>query len=184
MAIVRAQHSAVYPAHFMLMAATNPCPCGYAGEQERCRCSEADIARHRRRLSGPLLDRIDLLVSMERPDSVALAGTPVTSSVQAREKVIEARERQAARLRDDGILVNAQMNARMLREHVALDRACDEMLASAHKRGMLSVRGAHRALRVARTVADLAGSSNIRARHLADALSSRPEACLSWRRAA
>ncbi len=65
----RARHSAVYPARFMLLAATNPCPCGYAGEQERCRCSEADLARHRRRLSGPLLDRIDLLVSMERTAS-------------------------------------------------------------------------------------------------------------------
>jgi magnesium chelatase family protein len=183
-AIVRARHSAVYPACFMLMAATNPCPCGYAGERERCGCSEADIARHRRRLSGPLLDRIDLLISMERPDSSALGGPPTTSSARVRENVIEARERQAARLRDEGVLVNAQMDARMLRTHVRLDRACEEMLASTHNRGMLSVRGAHRALRVARTIADLAGNPNIRARHLADALCSRPEASLSWRRAA
>ena len=75
-AIVRARHSAVYPARFMLMAATNPCPCGYAGERERCRCSEGDLARHRRRLSGPLLDRIDLLVSMERTTADHLAGEP------------------------------------------------------------------------------------------------------------
>ena len=65
-AIVRARHSAVYPARFMLVAATNPCPCGYAGDWRRCRCSETDMARHRRRLSGPLLDRIDLLARLER----------------------------------------------------------------------------------------------------------------------
>lgn len=183
-AIVRARHSAVYPARFMLMAATNPCPCGYAGERERCGCSETDIARHRRRLSGPLLDRIDLLVSMERPDSFALEHQATASSARARERVIEARKRQAARLRDEGILVNAQMDARMLRAHVPLSRACEEMLAGAHKRGVLSMRGAHRALRVARTIADLDGRPNVGARHLASALASRPEACLSWRRAA
>ncbi len=68
-AVVRARRSAVYPARFMLLAATNPCPCGYAGEGDRCRCSEADLARHRRRLSGPLLDRIDLLANMARAGS-------------------------------------------------------------------------------------------------------------------
>jgi magnesium chelatase family protein len=183
-AIVRARHSAVYPTRFMLMAATNPCPCGYAGERERCGCSETDIARHRRRLSGPLLDRIDLLVSMERPGSPALAGPPTTSSARAREKVIEARERQAARFQDDGILVNAQMDARMLRAHVPLDQSCEEMLARTHERGMLSLRGAHRALRVARTIADLAGSQDVSATHLHHALCSRPEAYLSWRRTA
>ena len=67
MAIVRAGHAAVYPARFMLLAATNPCPCGYAGEGERCACGDAALARHRRRLSGPLLDRIDLIVTLQRP---------------------------------------------------------------------------------------------------------------------
>jgi magnesium chelatase family protein len=75
-AIVRARHSAVYPARFMMIAATNPCPCGYAGEQERCSCSETDLARHRRRLSGPLLDRIDLLMHMERVASDHLTDKP------------------------------------------------------------------------------------------------------------
>lgn len=183
-AIVRARHSAVYPARFMLMAATNPCPCGYAGERERCGCNEADIARHRRRLSGPLLDRIDLLVSMRRPDAHTLRESTTTTSAQTRDEVIQARERQTARLRDEGVLVNAQMDARMLRAHVPLNRSCEEMLASAHRQGVLSVRGAHRALRVARTIADLAESPNVSASHLADALCARPEACLSGRRAA
>ena len=183
-AIVRARHSAVYPARFMLLAATNPCPCGYAGDRERCNCSEADLARHRRRLSGPLLDRIDLLVSMERVGFDPLDGAPLMSSDRAREKVIEARERQAARLRDERILVNGQMDARMLREHVPLDRICEQMLTDANRLAALSARGAHRALRVARTIADLEGNANVKAKHLGLALSLRPEAYLSGRRAA
>jgi magnesium chelatase family protein len=183
-AIVRARHSAVYPARFMLMAATNPCPCGYAGEQERCRCSESELARHRRRLSGPLLDRIDLLVSMERATVNHLRDQPATSSARAREQVIEARERQAARLRDEGVLVNAQMDARMLRRHVKLDERCESMMANCRERGFLSARGQHRALRVARTVADLKRSERVGSEHLSRALALRPEAGFSGRRAA
>jgi magnesium chelatase family protein len=180
-AIVRARHSAVYPARFMLMAATNPCPCGYAGERERCRCSEADLARHRRRLSGPLLDRIDLLVSMERTRVDHLSGRPEISSARTREQVVEARERQAARLRDEGVLVNAQMDARMLRRHVKLDERGARMLASCRERGSLSARGQHRALRVARTIADLDRHDTVEAKHLARALSLRPEAGFAGR---
>jgi magnesium chelatase family protein len=183
-AIVRARHSAVYPARFMLMAATNPCPCGYAGEHERCKCSERDIARHRRRLSGPLLDRIDLLVGMERIAGDALAGAPSTTSGQARERVLEARERQATRLRHSGVLVNAHMDGRMLREHARLDEPGERMLAHAREKGLLSGRGQHRALRVARTIADLDHSERVEADHVAQALSLRPEPGLSNRRAA
>jgi magnesium chelatase family protein len=183
-AIVRARHSAVYPARFMLMAATNPCPCGYAGDRERCKCSEADLARHRRRLSGPLLDRIDLLVNMERARVDHLAGEPAVSSARVREQVIEARTRQAARLRDEGILVNAQMDAQTLRRHVGLDASGERLLASTGERGLLSARGQHRALRVARTVADLDRSKTVTAKHLARAFSLRPEAGLADRRAA
>ena len=183
-AIVRARHSAVYPARFMLVAATNPCPCGYAGERERCRCSEAEIARYRRRLSGPLLDRIDLLVGMERLTSGGLARKPSTTSARARERVLEARERQAARLEGTGVLVNARMDGAMLREHVKLDEEGERILGSTRERGALSGRGEQRALRVARTIADLAGSDRVRSKHLASALSLRPESGLSERRAA
>jgi magnesium chelatase family protein len=183
-AIVRARHSAVYPSRFMLMAATNPCPCGYAGEQERCRCSEADLARHRRRLSGPLLDRIDLLIAMERTPAGHLALEPSTSSRQVRERVLAARERQAARLGDTGILVNAQMDAAALQRHIRLDERGQQILAGAHERGLLSVRGQHRALRVARTIADLEGRERVRAAHLAQALAWRAETSLSGHRAA
>ena len=174
-AIVRARHSAVYPARFMLVGATNPCPCGYAGEMERCKCSEADIARHRRRLSGPLLDRIDLLTNMERIASGHWDGNATTSSACAREQVIDARQRQAARLRDEGILVNAQMDARMLRSYVKLDEAGERMLAACHRSPVLSARGQHRALRVARTIADLKCSERVGSEHLAQALAMRPE---------
>ena len=110
-AIVRARHSAVYPARFMLVAATNPCPCGYAGASEKCRCSETDIARHRRRLSGPLLDRIDLLVRLESEGALGRGAVALTSSEKAREQVTAARERQAARLKGEGVTVNAHMDA-------------------------------------------------------------------------
>ncbi len=99
-AIVRARHSAVYPARFMLIAATNPCPCGYAGEGERCRCSETDMARHRRKLSGPLLDRIDLQAKLENSGSEGLGAEPWTSSEQrprARDRRTRAPGAAAAR---------------------------------------------------------------------------------------
>lgn len=182
--IVRARHSAVYPARFMLIAATNPCPCGYAGERERCACREVDLARHRRRLSGPLLDRIDLLLHVERTAADHLADQPLLSSTQAREQVIEARQRQARRLRADGVLVNAQMDAPMLRRHLKLDSQGEQIMARARERGLLSARGQHRALRVARTLADLKGREHVGGEHISRALTLRPEVGLSGRRAA
>jgi magnesium chelatase family protein len=183
-AIVRARHSAVYPARFMLVAATNPCPCGYAGEHERCRCGEADMARHRRRLSGPLLDRIDLLVGMRRASPEGLRASPCATSAQARERVLCARERQARRLRDDGVLVNAHMDAGMLRTHARLDERGEHALAMACQSGLLSARGAHRVLRVARTLADLRGEQRVKADRVHEAISLRADALLSVVRAA
>lgn len=168
----------------MLIAATNPCPCGYAGEKERCACREADLARHRRRLSGPLLDRIDLLVHVERTAADHLAGDPAQSSAGAREQVIEARQRQARRLQAEGIFVNAQMDVSMLRRHLKLDAEGEQMMARARERGLLSARGQHRALRVARTLADLQGRERVGAEQISRALLLRAEASLSERRAA
>jgi len=183
-AIVRAQHSALYPARFMLVAATNPCPCGYAGDVDRCRCSESDLARHRRRLSGPLLDRIDLLAHLERDSAHDLSAAPLTSSTAARERVSQARERQAARLRDCGVTVNAGMDVGMLQRHVRLDEKGQEMLRDARVRGLLSARGQHRVLRVARTIADLNGSEPVRTQDLGAAIALRPDATLAGSRAA
>jgi magnesium chelatase family protein len=183
-AIARARHSAVYPARFMLVAATNPCPCGYAGDGDRCNCSEADMARHRRRLSGPLLDRIDLLVGLERDPSRDLEAQPLLSSEQARERVASARDRQARRLSADGVLVNAHMDARMLQLHVRLDERCQSMLAAARQGGLLSARGEHRVLRVARTIADLNASERVRPVDLGAAVALRPDVALAGSRAA
>jgi magnesium chelatase family protein len=171
-AIARANHSAVYPTRFMLIAASNPCPCGYAGD-ERCDCSEAELARHRRRLSGPLLDRIDVLSTLQRDPSEDLRAPALTSSAQARERVADARARQAARLAPDGVSANAHMDARMLRRHVRLDERSQELLRAASLRGLLSARGEHRVLRVARTIADLDASARVRARDIGAALALR-----------
>jgi magnesium chelatase family protein len=202
-AIVRARHSAVYPARFALIAATNPCPCGYLGEEERCRCTEADLARHRRRLSGPLLDRIDIVAHLDRvggrrrdsgrargaPPVPGLGGrdplaAPPRSSARARELVVCARERQTARLQGEGVSANAHMDARMLRRHVALSGGAERLLRDAQERGTISARGIARALRVARTAADLEGSARTRERDVSLALSLRAQDGLSSRRTA
>ena len=155
MTIVRAQRALAFPTAFMLVAATNPCPCGFAGVGDRCNCGEADLRRHRRKLSGPLLDRMDLLVNVERPTELDLRSDPATSSARSRELVADARERQRARLQGTGASCNGEMDARLVRRHVELEEAGERALARAYSVGALSARGRHRVLRVARTVADL-----------------------------
>ncbi|HKG02837.1 MAG TPA: YifB family Mg chelatase-like AAA ATPase [Conexibacter sp.] len=154
--IVRGQQALRFPTRFTLVAATNPCPCGFAGSERACRCGEHELARHRRRLSGPLLDRIDLLVTVARPSAVALADPPTTSSEAVRQRVLAARERQSARLAGTAVHTNAQLDARLLRAHVQLGATARRTLAQAYDRGGLSARGHDRVLRVARTIADLA----------------------------
>jgi magnesium chelatase family protein len=183
-AIVRAQHSAVYPARFTLVAASNPCPCGYLGEDERCRCTETDLARHRRRLSGPLLDRIDLLVHLRRPTRGELSEAPASDSASARELVVAARERQHARLREEAVSVNAQMDARLLRRHLVLSESAERLLRDVQDRQTLSARGLHRLLRVARTAADLDCSRRTREQDVSMALALRLEAGAAQRRTA
>jgi magnesium chelatase family protein len=153
--VVRSQRTVAFPTRFVLVAATNPCPCGHAGTP-RCRCTEADHARHRRRLSGPLLDRVDLLVDVQRPSAAELAAPALTTSACAAGEVARARERQAARLRDAAAACNAQMTPAQVREHVRLDEAGAALLWRAYDAGRLSARGHHRVLKVARTIADLA----------------------------
>jgi magnesium chelatase family protein len=182
-AIVRRQRTAVYPTRFMLVAAMNPCPCGQAGNTGgRCRCSEAELARHRSKLSGPMLDRIDLFVGLSRPTTAELRAPPQTSSAVVRERVLEARSRQAERLRGTGASCNGELDLRLLRSHGEIDEHAEDALRRAYERGALSVRGHARALRVARTVADLDGSPKVLARHVAVALSLHPEGALALRR--
>jgi magnesium chelatase family protein len=173
--IVRGQQTAIYPTDFMLVAATNPCPCGFAGLGQRCRCTEADLARHRRRLSGPLLDRLDLLVHVTRPE-LEPAGRPAgTTSAQARDRIAGARERQARRLGGTGAECNARMSPALVRDRVGLTAQAADTLADAYRRGELSARGHTRLLRVARTIADLDGSDDVLRPHMLKALSLRQD---------
>jgi magnesium chelatase family protein len=174
-AIVRGQHTCVFPTRFMLVSATNPCPCGLLGVAERCSCSDADLARHRRRLSGPLLDRLDLLVRVTRPGAEALVARPYTVSADARERVAAARTLQERRLAGTGATCNSHMDSRLVEAHAAMTGAARRALALAYERSELSARGHHRVVRVARTIADVAGSERIEALHLHAALSLRHE---------
>jgi magnesium chelatase family protein len=171
-AIVRGQRTAIFPTRFMLVAATNPCPCGHAPSR-RCRCTDADLARHRRRLSGPLLDRIDLLVHVQRPAADDLTRAAPSTSARERDRVLEARERQQERLAGTPARTNAQMDARLMREAVALEADAERPLRDAYDHGHLSARGRDRTLRVARTIADLAGSDRVRREHVIAALGYR-----------
>jgi magnesium chelatase family protein len=155
--IVRGQRSLQFPSRFMLVAATNPCPCGFAGVDERCRCGEAELRRHHRRLSGPLLDRMDLVVDVHRPSEPELRADPATSSQRSRLRVAQARERQARRLAGTLARCNGDMDVALTRAHVRLSEDAAEELGRAYAIGLLSVRGRHRVLRVARTIADLGG---------------------------
>ena len=171
-AIVRGQRRAVFPSRFMLVASTNPCPCGHSGTP-RCKCGEADMARYQRRLSGPLLDRLDLLVDVQRPTPEDFAGAAACRSADVRAAVIAARERQVARARMSGVLCNAHLDAARVRDHVLLDPRAASVLRRAYDHGTLSPRGHDRVLRVARTIADLEPSDSVGADHLLEALSLR-----------
>ncbi|HEY2160032.1 MAG TPA: YifB family Mg chelatase-like AAA ATPase [Solirubrobacteraceae bacterium] len=171
--IVRAQRALVFPTQFMLVAATNPCPCGFAGVGDRCQCGEADLRRHRRRLSGPLLDRMDLLVTVERPTGPELAAPPLTSSEASRRRIASARERQHARLEGTAARCNGELDSRLLRRHVRLEASAEKVLARAYAAGALSARGRDRVVRVARTIADLGGRERVAGDDVLRALSLR-----------
>ena len=173
-AIVRGQRTVLFPTRFQLIASTNPCPCGLAGET-RCKCSEGEIARYRRKLSGPLLDRMDLLVHMDRPTAEQLEASPVATSMEVSTAVQAARERQAARLAGTGAVTNAAMSSRLVRESVQAEGDAVAVLRSAYREGRLSARGHQRILRVARTIADLGASERVRADHVAEAITLRQD---------
>ncbi len=170
--IVRGQRSLRFPTQFMLVAATNPCPCGFAGVDERCTCTEPELRRHRRRLSGPLLDRLDLVVDVQRPSSEALRSPPATSSDQAGAIVADARERQRRRLAGSGASCNGQMDVRTT-HHLKLTQDAELELSRAYATGLLSARGRHRVLRVARTIADLGRHEHVSSADVLTALSLR-----------
>ncbi len=173
--ITRAQRSVTFPARFMFVGASNPCPCGLHGDPRRdCTCPPAVLARYRAKLSGALLDRIDIVLRVEQPSRAALRaeGEP-EHSAPIRERVIAARARQAGRLSGTPVSCNAQLRPAELRRLCRLDGAARRALADAHDRAGLTMRGHDRAMRVARTLADLDGSETVQRRHVAQAVAYR-----------
>jgi magnesium chelatase family protein len=173
--VVRAARSVTYPAQFMLVAAMNPCPCGHQGDRRRsCRCSAHELLRYRRRISGPLLDRIDLHVDVPAlPPPVLDAAPAGPSSAQMRERVVRARAAQASRAEGRGARCNARLRGTALRRLCGPDAEGRGLLSRAVEKLGLSARAHDKVLRVARTIADLEGSEAVRARHVAEAIQYR-----------
>jgi len=169
--IARAARQAQFPARFQLVAAMNPCPCGHCGDRSgRCRCTPERIARYRGRISGPLADRIDIKLEVPAPrESELIAPASGDCSGSIRKRVEQARAMQVERQSK----ANALLGTREIDRHCATDREGDQLLRHALARLLLSARAYHRVLRVARTIADLAGKSTIAAEHVAEAIQYR-----------
>jgi magnesium chelatase family protein len=173
--IARAARSATFPARFMLVAAMNPCPCGFLGDPTRvCRCAPAEVSRYRGRLSGPLRDRLDLVVEVPAVPAAALGGDASGEpSVAILGRVVAARSCQERRLAAVGGRVNAELQGRAVWRLCRPEPAARHLLERAVERLGLSARGYHRVLKVARTIADLGGSDGLQAEHVAEALQYR-----------
>jgi magnesium chelatase family protein len=173
--ISRAAGSLKFPARFQLAAAANPCPCGHLGDPRReCRCTPPEVRRYRARLSGPLLDRIDIQLEVPAVPYRDLArGGDGEGSREVRSRVLAARARQAERLASSGRHANAELAPREVRRWCAPDAEGERLLELAMTKLALSARAVHRVLRVARTIADLDGAEGLAARHVAEAIAYR-----------
>ena len=173
--ISRVAGTVTYPASFMLVAAMNPCPCGYHTDPKKeCTCSMSAVARYQKKVSGPLLDRIDVFVEVPPVEYEKLIDEgPVQESGQTRQRVEQARETQSARFRDSGFLCNAEMGPAEVWKCCPLDDSAKALLQAATQRLNLSARAFHRILKVSRTIADLEEAKDIGVAHLAEALQYR-----------
>ena len=167
--IARLRHSVRLPSRFVLVAASNPCPCGLGEGSPKCTCRPAQAQRYRNRISGALADRIDISLSIEQPSAEALSGEPGESSAVVRERVVKARQTALAR---QGC-ANAELGPKALREHVPLSKEAHAALLTGHQTLGLSGRGHDRVRRVARTLADLAGREHVAAEDIHGALAFR-----------
>lgn len=174
--ISRAHGTVSFPAKFMLIGAMNPCPCGFASDPEReCTCTQTAVTRYQRKLSGPLLDRIDIHVEVPRVEYDKLTGTTAPEpSAAIRDRVERARNLQLARFTDTKRTSNAEMGPKEVRQYCAVEPAAQTLLKAAVQQLHLSARAFHRTLKLARTIADLAGAEVIGAAHVAEAIQYRP----------
>ncbi|MCS6873490.1 MAG: YifB family Mg chelatase-like AAA ATPase [Pyrinomonadaceae bacterium] len=171
--ISRASMSVTFPANFTLVAAMNPCPCGYFGSGRECRCTPAQIQRYVNKVSGPLLDRIDIHIEVPAVDIRELRSRSASmseSSSAIRERVVRARKIQLQRFAKEGIFFNSAMSSSQIRKYCELDSESESILEQAILRQGLSARAHDRILKVARTIADLDGSEKIQPRHIAEAV--------------
>lgn len=173
--ISRVSASLTYPCNFMLVASMNPCPCGYYGSKEKeCTCSESQIAKYMSKISGPLLDRIDIQVKVNpvKYNKLSTEAEEETSE-QIRKRVNNARKIQLERYRKFGIFSNAELTQSLINQYCNLDDKCQKIMENAFEKLKLSARAYTRILKVARTIADLANSNDIKAIHLAEAINYR-----------
>lgn len=173
--ITRSKGTQTFPAQFVLIAAQNPCPCGNFGNARKdCTCSPQQIAKYKKKISGPILDRIDIHIEVPAVEFEALHGYEGESSADVYARVKHARNRQLKRFADKPIHANAEMGLREIKEFIHLNDALRPILKMAHQRYHLSARAYHRVLKLSRTIADLADSSDITEKHLSEALQYRP----------
>jgi len=174
--ISRAASSLTFPSNFTLVASMNPCPCGYFGSTRECKCSPIQIQRYVGKISGPLMDRIDIHIDVPAVKFNELRGrgvTPGESSELIRKRVIKAREIQLQRLNGDGLFSNSAMSPKQIRTFCALDAESESLLEKAMTRQGLSARAHDRILKVSRTIADLEASQNIQPSHISEAINYR-----------